>query len=103
MKNEIRKIKKVIEAARLSETEAAEILFAEDGRFTGHIWEYACHYSKEDRERNGDLIFDELSPEVRYVVLTRFQSACLELNEKRLPFGRGKAHYSEFVASDYLN
>ena len=99
---EIRKIAKAIEES-LEENKSLEVLFKENGEFSGEVLPYNAGYSANDRKRNGDLLFCELNDENREKAISNFKAACERLNAKRLPFGRGKKYFSEFCWQDFLD
>ena len=98
---EIRKIAKAIEES-LEENKALEVMFKENGEFTGEVLPYSSGYSKSDRERNCDLLFDELKESVQEKAIANFKAACAKLNSKQLPFGRGKKFFQNFSWHDFL-
>ena len=102
MDKEIRKIAKAIEEAHYAENKALEVMFKEDGSFSGEVLPYSAGYSKSDREKNGDYLFDELDDCARQIAISNFKAACARLNSKQLPFGRGKKFFQNFSWHDFL-
>lgn len=100
---EIRKIAKAIEEAYCSENKSLSVMFKENGEFSGEVLPYNAGYSKSDREKNGDLLFDELKESVQEKAIANFKAACERLNSKQLPFGRGKKFFQNFSWHDFLD
>jgi hypothetical protein len=100
-KKEIRRIQAAIEEAYNLENKSLLIMFRADGSFAGEVLPCNSGYSKSDRARNNDYLYCELSDKAKDIALNNFRSACIKINNKQQPFGRGKMYSHEFNWYDF--